>query len=59
MCIPYRKWYMYMQIGQYLRLNPWEATTTNVATKVSFVTAEDMATVNRTMVEYVSHLLHR
>lgn len=39
-------------IGQYLRLNPWEATTTNVATKVSFVTAEDMATVNRTMVEY-------
>ncbi|KXZ50070.1 hypothetical protein GPECTOR_18g49 [Gonium pectorale] len=39
-------------IGQYLRLHPWQAASTTVATKLSYLTAEEMSGVNRTLVEY-------
>ncbi len=45
------------QIGQYLRLHPWNSPATTITTKLSYINEEQMAGVNRTLVEYVS-LLH-
>ncbi|EFJ42148.1 hypothetical protein VOLCADRAFT_97847 [Volvox carteri f. nagariensis] len=39
-------------VGQYLRLYPGDAATATIATKLSYLSEEDMSTVSRAMVEY-------